>query len=110
MAGFHLSASVSDSHSVTLSWLTGIFEYRSVIVNVISSCGFPTVTSQNVCCEKCLNNKAIAFSMTNFKNTGFKRCFIYSTILYASGKEVFRLFTELKVLKHKTFIKFNSSL
>ncbi len=57
MAEFHFAVSVSGSRycacrlTVTLSWLTGTFEYNRDIVNAISNtCAFPTMTS--VCSEK----------------------------------------------------------
>ncbi len=59
MAEFHLAASASRSCycacwlTVTLSRLTETLEHNTSFFTVISNtCAFPTMTSQNVCCEK----------------------------------------------------------
>ena len=49
---FHLAALVSGCWHCAC-WLTVTAYWDKAIVNVISNaCAFPTMTSQNVCCEK----------------------------------------------------------
>ena len=51
MAEFHLAASVSGSWFSSCSF-TGNTEHNNVVTVINNAGAFPTMTNQNVCCEK----------------------------------------------------------